>query len=81
MSQKKYRFRDRSADVVCPFFHSHSRSTIRCEGSEDGTVETTAYPRSVDLQQKMTDFCCCDSYKRCYRYATVMYAKYPEDEA
>ena len=81
MSQKKYRFRDRSADVECPFFRSHSRATIRCEGSEDDTVETTAYPRGADLARKMTEFCCCKNYKMCYRYITVMYAKYPEDDA
>ena len=79
MSQKKYRFRDRSADVECPFFHSHSRTTIRCEGCEDDTVETTAYPRSADMHRKLSEFC-CKSYRKCYRYAAVMYAKYPEEE-
>lgn len=79
MCQKRYRYRDRSADVLCPFFLAHGRQTLKCEGCDDDAVTTTAYARPGDLRWKLREFC-CKSYDQCYHYRMVNYAKYDGEE-
>lgn len=80
MNDKRTRrcVRRRAADVRCPFYRSHTRHVIRCEGYDDDTVEATAFAREQALQTKLEDFC-CKAYRYCYKYRQVMYAKYEDD--
>ena len=76
---KNHLYRDRSADVRCPFFLGHGRMTLKCEGCDDDSVTTTAYRSPAALAGKLHDFC-CGRYDYCYHYRTVLYAKYGGDE-
>lgn len=58
-------------DAKCPFFASHTRDAITCEGLLPDTHETLHFLRRQDKQVQYNVFCCL-RYERCERYQAIM---------
>lgn len=67
------------ADVQCPFYRKDDgKQFIKCEGIIDESGLTLTFCRKRDFVKQVTVFC-CDKYKNCEIYRTIMAAKYEED--
>ncbi len=68
------------ADVRCPFYRNDDgRQVIKCEGIIDESGLALTFGRKRDFVKQVTVFC-CDKYKYCEIYRTIMAAKYDEED-
>lgn len=68
------------ADVQCPFFKfdEEKKKRIVCEGFVDKSSLALIYCRKRDYETQLRVFC-CDHYKKCEVYLSLMRYKYEED--
>lgn len=65
--------------VQCPFYkHDDGRQRITCEGLVDRSSISLSYQRMRDYKTQFDVFC-CEHYKKCEIYRTLMVAKYDEE--
>ena len=67
-----------TADVVCPFYSSHSNKSITCEGCFDKSRMTLRFDMAEDKKAHFVLFCCRD-YQQCEMYCMVMRRKYSDE--
>lgn len=65
-------------DIVCPFFSSHGRAEIRCEGIMDGT-KTAIIFRSQRTKAFFERTYCEGQCRACEIYNMLMDNKYTDD--
>lgn len=69
----------RTADIVCPFFRSHSERCIRCEGIIDGVLDTHVF-ETVEKMLDQERIFCMDRWKNCEYASGILKTKYEEDD-
>lgn len=63
----------------CPFFKSHSKVTIVCEGVVPGTKSVMNFD-SMDAKDVQKDTFCDGQFECCEMFRSVMRFKYIEEE-
>ena len=66
-------------DVLCPYYLSHDRTTILCEGFEDGMNVRQIFASGELRREAMKRSCFCGSWRFC-RIAKAAAEKYAEEE-
>lgn len=66
-------------DVICPYYLSHDRTTILCEGFEDGMRVRQVFDSFAKREEAMKKSCFCGSWRFC-RIAQAAAEKYAEEE-
>ena len=69
------------ADAQCPFYKSNDdqKKSILCEGLVDRSSIALFYHLKKDYTNQLFIFC-CEHYKKCEIYRTLMEAKYDEED-
>lgn len=64
--------------IKCPFFKSHAKTVISCEGLTDDSVIRMVYRSSRGRELQENAFC-AGRYEACEIYRAIVCAKYMED--
>ena len=62
-------------DILCPFFRSHNKCEIYCEGFADQMTCIMAF-RAPDAKLEQQRIYCQQHYKYCEHYIALMLLKY-----
>ena len=69
----------RTENTLCPFFRSHTKKSISCEGFMDGMSISSSFDN--DQQKRLHKSIYCDGrYTYCEIYRMVMAAKYDDED-